>query len=106
MKILLDECVPKDLQQSFPNHSCSTVPKAGLAGKKNGELLKLAEQAGFDLIITVDQGLRYQQNLTGRKLAVLIVMAKSNKLADLLSHVQACMEALRSIRPGEVVPVG
>lgn len=105
MKILLDECVPRDFTQSFPDHSCSTVPRAGLAGKRNGELLALAEQAGFDLLLTVDQGLRYQQNLTDRKLAVLIVHARSNKLADLLPHVPAVLDALRSIRPGQVVIV-
>jgi hypothetical protein len=47
MKILLDECVPKDLRLSFVGHECQTVPKAGFAGKKNGELLTLAEAAGF-----------------------------------------------------------
>lgn len=46
MNLLLDECMPRDLTKSFPEHTCSTVSKAGFAGKKNGELLTLAEQAG------------------------------------------------------------
>jgi hypothetical protein len=71
MKILLDECVPKDLRLSFVGHECQTVPKAGFAGKKNGELLTLAEAAGFDVLVTVDRGLPYQQNLTGRKIALI-----------------------------------
>src|SRR5437660_113216 len=100
MKILLDECVPKDLQKSLIGHDCETVPKVGLAGKKNGELLTVAEQAGFELLLTVDRGLQYQQNLADRNIALVIIHAKSNKLSDLLPHVPACLEALRSIQPG------
>ena len=106
MKILLDECVPKGLRLSFAGHECQTVPKAGLAGKKNGELLTLAESAGFDVLVTVDRGLSYQQNLAGRKIALLIVLALSNKMDDILRHVPACLIALRSIKPGQVVQVG
>lgn len=106
MNILLDECVPTDLRKSFPGHTCSTVPKAGLAGKRTGELLGLAEQGGFDVLLTVDQGLLYQQNSKDRKLSLLIVQARSNKLADLVIHVPACLQALRSIRAGEVVRIG
>jgi len=65
MKILLDECIPRKLKNSFPGHECQTVPEAGLAGQKNGLLLSLAEGAGFDLFITIDKGLQYQQNLAG-----------------------------------------
>jgi len=55
MNILIDECVPRDFGNSFPEHICSTVPKAGLTGRKNGELLALAERDGFDVLLTVDQ---------------------------------------------------
>ena len=106
MKILLDECVPKDFQKSLIDHDCQTVPKAGLAGKKNGELLTLAEQAGFELLLTVDKGLPYQQNLTGRRISLMVVDVQTNKLADLLPQVPACLEAVRSIQPGQVVRVG
>ncbi len=106
MNILIDECVPRDFGKSFPEHACSTVPEAGLAGRKNGELLAFAERDGFDVLLTVDQALPYQQNLQGRKIALLIVKARSNKLGDLLPHVPACLEALQSLQPGEVVRVG
>lgn len=105
MRVLLDECLPKDLQKNLVGHECQTAPRAGFAGKSNGELLTLAELAGFQVLLTVDRGLPHQQNLTGRVIAVLIVRARSNKLNDLLPHVPACLEALRSIKPGEMVRV-
>lgn len=70
MKILLDECIPRKLKNAFPEHECQTVPEAGLAGAKNGALLPLAEAAGFDLFLSVDKGLPYQENLAGRSIAI------------------------------------
>ena len=61
-----------------------TVPEAGLAAKKNGELLALAEQKGFEVFLTLDRGIEYQQNLTGRKLAVFLVQSKSSRLQNVL----------------------
>jgi hypothetical protein len=81
-------------------------PGAGLSGMKNGRLLSLAENAGFDLFLTMDKGLQYQQNLTGRRIAVLIVRAKSNRLADLLPQLEACQSVMNTIRPGEVARIG
>jgi predicted nuclease of predicted toxin-antitoxin system len=80
MKILLDECIPRKLRHTLPDHECHTVPEAGLAGKKNGCLLDLAEKAGFEIFVTMDRGLEYQQNLAGRSLAILILRSKSNRL--------------------------
>src|SRR3954462_13136653 len=77
-----------------------------LAGKRNGELLTLAEAAGFDVLLTVDKGLPHQQNLSDRVISLLVVRAHSNEIEDLLPHVPACLEALRSIKPGQVVRVG
>jgi predicted nuclease of predicted toxin-antitoxin system len=56
MKILLDECVPRKLKRSLLGHECTSVPENGLAGKKNGELLSLAEQLEFKVLLTVDKG--------------------------------------------------
>lgn len=106
MKILIDECVPRGIRKALPDHECSTVPGAGFAGKKNGELLALAETAGFDVLLTIDQGLSYQQNLTGRAIAILLIRPRSNKLADLLPHMEASGRALRSIKPGQLVRIG
>ena len=78
---------------------------AGWSGKENGELMVLAD-ASFDVVVTIDRNLRYQQNLTGRKIALLIVRARSNRVVDLEPHFPACIEALRTIQPGTVVEVG
>ncbi|HMJ60123.1 MAG TPA: hypothetical protein VK493_00110 [Bryobacteraceae bacterium] len=94
------------MRHNFRGFECETAPGAGLAGKENGELLRLAEQAGFDVLLTVDRGIRYQQNLTGRKIAVLILGARSNKLGSLLPYIGAAQMALTTIKPGEVVRVG
>jgi hypothetical protein len=106
MRVLLDECIPRKLKYAFTDYDCLTVPEAGLAGQKNGRLLSLAENAGFDLFFTMDKGLQYQQNLAGRSIAVLILRAKSNRLADLLPHVEACLSIMASIQPGQVIRVG
>jgi predicted nuclease of predicted toxin-antitoxin system len=106
MKVLLDECIPRRLKNALPDHECQTVPEAGLAGKKNGLLLTLAEAAGFDLFLTMDKGLQYQQNLAGRSIAILIVRSRSNRLEDLLAHLEACRSIMSSIQPGEVRRVG
>ncbi len=71
MKILLDECVPVQVRNALVGHDVSTAQKMGWSGVSNGELLQRAEQAGFDLFIVADKNLRYQQNLKGRKLAIL-----------------------------------
>jgi hypothetical protein len=80
--------------------------EAGLAGQKNGILLSLAEAAGFDLFLTMDKGLQYQQNLEGRRIAILIVRARSNRLQDLLPHLEACRSIMKAIQPGEAIRVG
>ena len=105
MKVLIDECVPKDICKILSEHECRTVPQAGLAGKKNGELLDAAEHAGFAVLLTIDQGISYQQNLRGRVIAIVLIRPHSNKVADLLPHMKACTDALRSIRPGELVTI-
>jgi hypothetical protein len=65
MRILIDECIDQRFRNSLPDHDCQTARYAGLAGLKNGELLTAAETAKFDVFLTVDQGIEYQQNLTG-----------------------------------------
>ena len=106
MKLLLDECVPRTLKPSLSvdGHSCSTVPEAGFGGKANGELLSLAEQ-NFDVFVTLDTGLQYQQNLVGRKIAILVIRCKSNRLADILPQIPACLVALHSIESGAIVQI-
>lgn len=102
MKILLDECVPRRLKASFAKHECWTVSAAGLAGLRNGLLLAAAENAGFEVLVTLDRGMKFEQNLRGCRIAVLIVRSRSNRLADLLPQVEACLNRLNTIRPGEI----
>ena len=100
MKVLIDECAPKALKAALATggFDCTTVQEVGWSGKENGELPILAD-ARFDVMVTIDRNLRYQQNLTGRKIALLIVRAHSNRVVDLKPHFAACIEALRTI-PG------
>jgi hypothetical protein len=105
VKLLLDECVPIDSRHRFPGHETHTAQWAGLKGKKNGELLRAAESAGYDVLLTVDHNLTYQQNLTGRELSISI-RSSTNQLEDLLLMVDVILEALKTIIPGEVVIVG
>ncbi len=105
MKLLLDECLPRKLKNHLPGHECHTVPEAGWAGKRNGELLFLAEKSGFQIFLTLDRGMEYEQNLKGREIAIVLVAAKSSQLADLLPRMPAVLDVLRSIRAGQLVHV-
>jgi predicted nuclease of predicted toxin-antitoxin system len=107
MKLLFDECVSRLFKAGFAiqGHECFTVPEVGLAGRKNGELLTLAE-SNFDVFVTIDKNIRYQQNLAGRKIAILIIRARSSEIDDLLRELPASIVALQSIRPGQIVQIG
>ncbi|MEE8074748.1 MAG: DUF5615 family PIN-like protein [Candidatus Binatia bacterium] len=102
MRVLLDECLPKRLKQWIAGHEVVTVPEAGWAGKDNGELVTLA--AGhFEVFLTVDQNLAAQQDLGRAGLAVIVLRARSNRLQDLEPLIPKVMQALESIRAGELV---
>lgn len=103
MKILLDECVPQRFCNSFREHECYEARRAGFSGKRNGELLALAEANGFDVLVTVDKSIPHQQNLKGSSIVLLILDVPSNKISDLLIYAPACLSALRSIKPGRVM---
>lgn len=106
MRILIDECIDERFRDSLSAHDCQTVRYAGMAGLKNGDLLERAEAAKFDVFLTVDRGIEYQQNLSGRKVAVVILRGKSNRLRDLLPLVPACLELMESIKPGQIATLG
>jgi predicted nuclease of predicted toxin-antitoxin system len=107
MKVLIDECAPRALKHSLAKHghACLTVQEAGWSGKENGELLALAE-AEFDVLVTLDTNLRYQQNLAGRTIAIVVLRAQSNRLDHLSLHFSACLKALETIKPGDIIHVG
>ena len=106
MKVLLDECLPRKLKNHLVGHVCKTVPEIGCAGKKNGELLILAEQAAFEVFLTLDRGIEFQHALKSRKLAIVLIRGRSNRLADLISSVPQILAVIAAIHPGDLVQVG
>jgi hypothetical protein len=104
MKILLDECLPLDFRRSFRNHEAHTAQWAGLKGKDNGELLRAAEFAGYDVLLTV-QGIPQQHRGGSRHLAIILICARTNQMHDLLPLADTILEALQSIRPGQVIRI-
>lgn len=102
MRILLDECVPWPMHKLLAGHECTTAQKQGWGGIRNGELLARAE-VPFDLFITADQGIRYQQNLTGRKIAILELGL--NDLRRIIAAKEAIVAALAGIKSGQYLKV-
>jgi hypothetical protein len=82
VRVLLDECLPKRLKRDLTGHQARTAPEMGWASKRNGDLLRLAERE-FDVFLTVDRKLQHQQNLSMFNIAVVVLVAPSNTLADL-----------------------
>jgi hypothetical protein len=105
MRLLLDECVDQRLRLLFAGHEVQTAAHAGLAGVKNGVLLDAAEAAGFEVIITTDQEIPFQQNLEERRIAILILCAPTNRLADLKGLVPVAIAALDRITAGAVIRI-
>ena len=105
MRLLLDECVPKRLKRELPGHDARTVQDLGWAGIKNGALLRLAN-GQFDALLTVDQGIEYQQNLSGLSISVVVMMALSNDVDDLRLLLPGVEDALAKLQPGEIIRVG
>ena len=105
MRVLLDECLPRRLKRELPDHEVRTAPEMGWAGVENGELLRLAS-GEFDVVITVDRSLEFQQNLSDLAFGIVVVSAGSNELTHLLPLVPDILNAITAVREGEVVRVG
>jgi hypothetical protein len=105
VRVLLDECIDERLRHEFREHDCQTARYAGLAGLKNGALLLAAEGAGFEVIVTVDQNIPHQQNVSNRRIAILILRAPTNRLEHLRRMIPAVLAALAVIQSGEVLTV-
>ena len=99
MRILLDECVPWPMHRLLGTHACSTVQDLGWGGITNGDLLQRAE-GEFDLFITSDQNLRYQQNLTGRRIAILEL--STNDIERIRAASSLIETAIDQIQPDEL----
>lgn len=104
-RILLDENLPRLLKRELPGFEVRTVAEAGWAGVKNGKLLRLAE-AEFDVFVTADNNLSYQQPLATFQLGIVVLKAPTTKLDDLLPLVPSILEALHSVKAGQVCHVG
>ena len=104
MKILVDECIDRKLTREFVDHEIKTVPQMGWADVKNGQLLALAE-AEFDVFITVDRNLSFQQKLPQFDIAVIVLQAPSNRLADLKPLVPEVLAILATVAKGQATTV-
>src|SRR5947199_9862599 len=98
MKLLLDECIPRKFKDHLQGHDCVTVPEAGLAGKKNGELLLFAQKTGFDAFLTLDRGIEYEQNLTQLRVAVVLILSRASRLAEFQPHAREILKVMGSIQ--------
>jgi len=105
MKVLLDECVPRKLKRELAAHELLTVTEQGWSGVKNGQLLALAE-AAFDVFLTVDQNLKYQQNLKSFNIGIILLVARNNRLKTLLPLMAEARATLENIKPGDFARVG
>jgi predicted nuclease of predicted toxin-antitoxin system len=98
MKLLLDENLPKDLKQEFPDFEIFTVRDKKWNGLKNGDLIRAMVADGFDVLITLDKHLEFQQNLAGVPIRIILLHARSNRIADLLPLVPNVHLTLRSVK--------
>ena len=99
MKILLDECVPLQVRQALPNHEVTTAQRRGWGGISNGDLLDKAEREGFKVFIVADKNLRYQQNLSSRRIAILELW--TNHRPTLEKHFTEIRTAVEKLSAGE-----
>jgi hypothetical protein len=105
MRILLDESLPSELKTELQGHDVLTVQEAGWSGLSNGELL--ARAAGkFDVFVTADQNLQYQQNLAALPVAVVVLVARSNRMQDLRPLLPDLLNRLPKLPPRALARIG
>ena len=104
MRVLLDECIDRLFAKDIQGYEILTVPQAGWAGIKNGELLTRA-QTQFDVFVTVDRNLAFQQNIPQFTIAVIVLQAQTNRLKDLRPLLPKLLQILTTAPKGEVTPV-
>ena len=102
MRVLLDECVPRKLKRELTEHQVVSVTERGWSGIENGELLALAE-AEFDVFLTVDQNIQYQQNLKASTIAIILLSARNNRLKTLLPLMPEVRDALTKMKGGDFI---
>ena len=102
MRVLLDECIDRRFARELFGHDVKTVPQMGWAGIKNGDLMRLAE-TDFEIFVTVDRSLSYQQNLSNFDLALIVLKAKSNRIQDLPPFADLAVQAFSRVKKGEAL---
>lgn len=105
MKIIIDECLPRKLKRELVGHDSRTVQEMGWSGIVNGSLLALIGEAGFDVFITVDRNMPYQQNLDILPCALMVLQTPSNSIGAILPHVPQILEKLSELSKGQFVVV-
>ena len=105
MLVLLDEQLPRHLAREIDGHNVSTVQQRGWAGLKNGELLRVAADAGFEVLVTADRNLQFQQNLSQSRLGIILLIAPSNALEDILPLVPNLLATILKASPGRLLRV-
>lgn len=103
MRVLIDECVDENLRRHVTGHDCATCRYARFKGLTNGRLLAAAESAGFEVLLTVDKNMAYQQNLTGRAISVIVMEPRTTTLDDLIELIPELLVKLGVLQPGEFV---
>ncbi|OFV95805.1 MAG: hypothetical protein A3H28_00890 [Acidobacteria bacterium RIFCSPLOWO2_02_FULL_61_28] len=106
MRLLLDECVPRPLNRDLVGHDVWTVVERGWSSKRNGELLKLMVAERFEALLTVDQGIEFEQNVRKSGIAVVLMAAPTNRLKELRPLVPQILKALARVSAGELIRVG
>jgi hypothetical protein len=102
VKILLDACTPRPLRQFLAGHAVSTAQEMGWGGLKNGDLLREAENR-FEVLISTDRNLKYQQQVVGRRLAILVL--PTNDWPTIRSHGREIAAKVATLKPGDFVEV-
>ena len=103
MRVLFDQGTPVPLAQFLVGHTVSTAAGEGWNQYQNSDLLIAAEAAGFDVLVTTDKNLRYQQNLTGRKIAIIVLLKQ--QWPELRRHVRLVVAAINAATPGAYTEV-
>ena len=103
MRVLLDECLPKDLARELPGHVVKTVPQVGWASISNGKLLRLVADSGkFDVFLTMDKNLPQQNKIEELAFAIVVLRAKSNRLEHIFPFAPLLLRRLARFQPGHV----
>jgi len=102
MRILLDENLDWRLGRDLPGHDVESVPRLGWAGIQNGLLLRKAIESGFDVLVTMDGNIAFQQHLVGHSIKLIVLRARSNRLADTMPLMPKLLQALPYIQTGVV----